>query len=106
MASPIDAGGPASRPRVPITVDVFSYSSLYGVGSWWEEGAEIRAEVWEAPERTAVISGNSAGLRSLARHLLMLAQDEVPDGNHLDFDSYCGWLKEGSIAIRIEVEKD
>ncbi|MEV6631635.1 NUDIX domain-containing protein [Actinoplanes sp. NPDC051470] len=61
--------------------------------------------VWESPEKTVVISGNPAGLVSLARHLLTLAQDTVPDGRHLDFDSYCGWLEGGSAAIRIEIEK-
>lgn len=62
-------------------------------------------EIDEVPEKIVVISGNAAGLASLARHLLTLAQSEVPAGSHLDFDSYCGWLEDGSAAIRIEVEK-
>ncbi|WP_446686763.1 Imm32 family immunity protein [Planobispora siamensis] len=61
--------------------------------------------MWSTPEQTAVISGNPAGLTSLARHLLTLAQNGVPDGNHFDFDTYSGWLAEDSIALRIEVER-
>lgn len=105
MASAVDAGEGHDRPRLPVTVDITPYDRALGVGTWWDDETILRAEVWEAPERTVVISGNAAGLRSLARHLLTLAQDAVPDGRHLDFDTYCGWLEEGSTAIRIEVEK-
>lgn len=52
-----------------------------------------------------VLSGNPAGLTSLARHLLTLANDDVPDGMHFDFDTYAGWLSDGSMALRIEIEK-
>jgi len=105
MAHAVAAGGAHGRPKSPVTVEVLTYDPAYGVGTWWDDETVLRAEVWETPERTVVISGNPAGLRSLARHLLTLAQDAVPDGRHLDFDTYCGWLEEGSAAIRIEVEK-
>jgi len=87
-------------------VEVIPYDPVLGVGTWWDDGAILRAEVWDAAERTIVISGNPAGLRSLVRHLLTLAQEAVPNGCHFDFDTYGGWLDEGSAAIRIEVEKD
>jgi hypothetical protein len=105
MAHAVDAGGGDDRSTVPVTVDVTPYDPRFGVGTEWDAETVLRAEVWEAPERTVVISGNPAGLRSLARHLLTLAQTSVPDGGHLDFDTYCGWLDEGSAALRIEVEK-
>jgi hypothetical protein len=88
-----------------VTVDVVTYDSVLGTGTWWDNDALLRAEVREAPEETVVISGNPAGLTSLARHLLTLAQDAVPDGSHFDFDSYLGWFEEGSLAIRIEVKR-
>lgn len=105
MASAVDAGHSHDRSTSRVSVEVMVYEPALGVGTWWDDGTVLRAEVWESPERTVVISGNSAGLVSLARHLLTLAQDSVPDGRHLDFDTYCGWLEEGSAAIRIEVEK-
>ena len=64
-------------------------------------GADLRVEVWETGEKIAVISGNPPGLISLARALLTLAQDDVPDGRHFDFDTY--GLVAGSIALRIEL---
>ncbi|WP_162907414.1 Imm32 family immunity protein [Allorhizocola rhizosphaerae] len=82
-----------------------TYDAALGVGTWWDEDTLLRAEVWESPEKTIVISGNAAGLSSLARHLLTLAQGDVPDGRHLEFDTYCGWLEEGSAAIRIELDR-
>ncbi|SBT38680.1 Imm32 family immunity protein [Micromonospora narathiwatensis] len=106
MAHAVDVGGAHDRRKSPVTIDVLTYDPAHGVGTWWDDETVLRAEVWDAPERTVVISGNRAGLRSLARHLLTLAQDAVPDGRHLDFDTYCGWLEEGSAAIRIEVEKE
>ncbi len=105
MAPPVDPAGERTRPVVPVEVEVTAYDPVLGVGTWWEEDTALRAEVWDSPEKTVVISGNPAGLVSLARHLLTLAQESVPDGRHLDFDTYCGWLEKGSTAIRVEVDK-
>jgi hypothetical protein len=92
------------RPRSSISVEVFPYDTVLGVGTWWDDGAVVKAEVSDVPERIVIISGNREGLQSLARHLLTLAQSNMPDGCHLDFDTYSGWLDDGSAAIRIEVE--
>jgi hypothetical protein len=105
MASAAGAGQGPDRATLSVAVEVKAYDPALGVGTWWDEDAILRAEVWESPEKTVVISGNPAGLVSFARHLLTLAHDAVPDGRHLDFDTYCGWLEEGSAALRIEVEK-
>jgi hypothetical protein len=105
MASAVTAGRGSDRPRSAVTLEVTTYDAALGVRTWWDDDAVLRAEVWESPEKTVVISGNPAGLVSLARHLLTLAQDAVPNGRHFDFDTYCGWLADGSAAIRIEVEK-
>lgn len=89
-------------PARDVAVAITPYDSRRGVVSEWQEGAILRVEVDDSPELTAVVSGNAAGLASLARHLLTLAQVEVPIGSHVDFDSYCGWLDEGSAGIRVE----
>ena len=64
----------------------------------WEEGAlvEVRNLGGEV-----VIEANAAGLRTLAGHLLTLAQDITPDGTHLHLDENNG-LKERSIGLVLE----
>jgi hypothetical protein len=104
MASAVDSGN-GDRPTVTVSVQIAEYSSGTGVATWWDDGACLRVEVESSPEPTVVISGNPAGLVSLARHLLCLAQSGVPDGSHLNFDTYCGALTEDSHGFRLEVEK-
>ena len=48
-----------------------------------------------------VVRGNVAGLRSLARHLLTLAQEDVPSGSHVHLDDI-GGLEPGSIELVLE----
>lgn len=96
----------SSEPNIRVVgVELADYSSRAGVSTWWEDGAYLRAEVESSPEPTVVISGNPAGLVSLARHLLCLAQGSVPDGSHFNFDTYCGALTQDSHGLRLEVEK-
>ena len=63
----------------------------------WEEGFTIAVR---AKEGLAVISANRAGLRSLANHLLALAE-EAP-GSHLHLDAYNS-LEEGSSELILEL---
>jgi hypothetical protein len=104
MASPIGGGGD-SPPTSPVVVDVIPYDPTRGLISDWDDDTVLRLEVLTSPPNTILVTGNPAGLRSLARHLLTLAQPEAPVGSHLDFDDYCGWFEEGSFGLRIEVEK-
>jgi hypothetical protein len=103
--APISPGPSAERPTVSVSVDVVRYDPTLGVGTFWEEDSTLRVDVWETPEQTVVISGNASGLISLARHLLTLAQADVPEGRHFDFDTYGGWLDNGSSALRIERDR-
>lgn len=52
-----------------------------------------------------VIEGNAAGLESLARHLLTLAQPSAPSGSHLHLEDSTG-LEPGSLALVIDREDD
>lgn len=74
------------------------YSGENGVQFDWEAGFEIRVIV---ENNEIKISANKEGLISLAKHLLVLAQDTVPTGYHLHLDEYNS-LEEGSAAIIIE----
>ncbi|MEU1489493.1 hypothetical protein ABZ456_04435 [Streptomyces sp. NPDC005776] len=68
-----------------------------------------RAFVWEDDARIEVrnvgaeivIEANAAGLRTLAGHLLTLAQDGTPDGTHLHLEESNG-LETGSTGLVLE----
>jgi hypothetical protein len=63
-----------------VELSIPPYDRTSGLSYEWDEGFEIAVRV-EAGE--VVISANQAGLTSLARHLLTLAQTAAPDGSHL-----------------------
>ena len=60
------------------------YSRETGVRIEWEPDWRIAATV---ARDTIVLSADRAGLVTLAKHLLALAQDEVPAGAHLHYDA-------------------
>jgi hypothetical protein len=95
---------PDEPKKVPVVVGVIPYDLRRGLISDWDDDTVLRMEVLETTAKTILISGNAAGLTSLARHLLTLAQPGAPAGSHLDFDDYCGWFEEGSFGVRIELE--
>ncbi|MFI1394263.1 hypothetical protein [Streptomyces sp. NPDC020681] len=68
-----------------------------------------RVFTWESDARIEVrnlggeivIEANAAGLRTLAGHLLTLAEDGTPDGTHLHLEENNG-LKDGSVGLVLE----
>lgn len=64
----------------------------------WEDGARIEVRNLGAE---IVIEANAAGLRTLAGHLLTLAQDGTPDGTHLHLEESNG-LQAGSTGLVLE----
>ncbi|RWU07750.1 Imm32 family immunity protein [Pedobacter chitinilyticus] len=64
----------------------------------WEDGFEIESKVINGE---IMISANKAGLISLAKHLLTLAQDNVPANHHFHLDE-CNGLEEGSNPLVIQ----
>ncbi|GGY76764.1 hypothetical protein [Streptomyces nitrosporeus] len=62
------------------TIDVPEHRPDAGLRFAWDDGFEI--EVSAGPAEV-VIRANRAGLTSLARHLLTLAQEGVHPGSHL-----------------------
>ncbi|MEK2479129.1 Imm32 family immunity protein [Streptomyces noursei] len=63
--------------QVIVTPD---YRPEEGLRFSWDEGFEIMVSVTRSE---ALIKANRAGLTSLARHLLTLAQEGVSDGAHI-----------------------
>ncbi|MFD7942535.1 hypothetical protein [Streptomyces sp. NPDC059744] len=68
----------------------------------WDEDARI--EVRNLGSEVAV-EANAAGPRTLADHLLTLAQDGVPDGSHLHLEDGNG-LEDGSVGLVLERSDD
>jgi len=65
----------------------------------WEPGFKISAKMGMG--NNVIISSNRAGLISMARHLLLLAQPAVSIGHHYHFDS-SNSLEKGSVELIIE----
>jgi hypothetical protein len=64
----------------------------------WEDDARIEVRNLGGE---IVIEANAAGLRTLASHLLTLAEDGTPDGHHLHLEGLNG-LEEGSVGLVLE----
>ena len=79
-------------------IEIVQYDANKGIQFNWEENFEIEVKN-EGGE--VIISANNEGLLSLAKHLLTLAQKEVPIGAHIHFDEYNS-LEEGSYDLIIE----
>ena len=79
-------------------IQISEYSSSNGMLLKWENTSSIKVEIEEGE---VCIKANVAGLRSLANHLLNLAQEKVPQNIHLHLDDMNG-LEEGSCGLIIE----
>ena len=80
------------------TLEVPEYDVKNGIKLEWDEGFNISVDV-KSGEVT--ISANKAGLRSLARQLMTLAQENVPMGCHIHLDEFNS-LEEGSSQLILE----
>ena len=79
-------------------IEVPEYTPERGVLTEWEEGSKVAVRV---DGKQVVVTANVAGLRSLARHMLVLAQDGMPPGRHIHMDDWSG-LAAGSGSVTIE----
>lgn len=66
-----------------VNIKVPEYSSFNGLRLEWEDNFAISSSV---ENNTVTITANKEGLISLAKHLLTLAQVEVPTGSHIHLD--------------------
>lgn len=80
-----------------IEMDIHKYTHEEGLVLNWENNFSIR--VLGGDE--IIIKANSAGLTSLASHLLTLAQEDVPNGSHIHLDEYNS-LEENSVDLIVE----
>ena len=68
----------------------------------WDENFAIKTS---AEYDTVTIRANSAGLMSLARHLILLAQEEVPGGSHFHFGEFNS-LEDNSVELIIAKDEN
>ena len=81
-----------------IKIEIPHYSESSGIKYNWENGFEIEVKNMDGVIK---ITANREGLKSLANHILNLAQDEMPIGHHLHFDE-SNSLEDGSSELIIE----
>ncbi len=68
----------------------------------WNKNYKIKTST---PYDTITIEANRDGLLSLARHLLLLAQEEVPSGSHFHLDEFNS-LEDGSVELIISKSEE
>lgn len=91
-----------SRTLMRITLDLPDYDPNKGLQYKWVGGSCINLIV---DDDGVTIQGNKEGLRSLANHLLTLANEEVPLTSHIHLDGDNG-LEDGSASLLITKELD
>lgn len=84
-----------------MNIDVPDYKETQCFTFDWGEGFYLKCNYSNCGEGIAVISANTEGLMSLAKHLLELSQASVPSGTHIHLDEYNS-LENGSIELIIE----
>jgi hypothetical protein len=83
-----------------IELKIPDYQSEQGLIFEWEPGFIIMASE-DSKNKTITIMANRSGFISLARHLLELAQEQVPNGEHFHLDEYNS-LEKGSCELIFE----
>ena len=68
----------------------------------WDDNYKIKTST---PYDTITIEANRNGLLSLARHLLLLAQEEVPNGSHFHLDEFNS-LEDSSVELIISKNEE
>lgn len=79
-------------------INVPEYDPKHGLRTEWDYGFTIEAQIQGGG---VLIKANQAGLVSLARHLLTLAQEQVPVGHHIHLDD-SNALEDGSCELILE----
>lgn len=85
-----------------VEIEIHEYCKKKGLQYDWEDNFIIHAK---QDGETIILKANKSGLISLAKHLLTLAQDEVPAGYHIHLDELNS-LEQGSNDLIIEKLSD
>ncbi|WP_205474837.1 hypothetical protein [Nocardioides sp. SYSU D00038] len=83
-----------------IVVRIFEFPPDASAVSNWDDDTRCALHVEGDSQPTLHIVANVAGLWSLARHCLTLAQDGQ-EGGHVDYDADSGWFDSPDFGLRI-----
>lgn len=86
-----------------LRIEIADYDARSGIRLSWDDNAWIALDDLEG--EAVLLRANPDGLRTLARHLLTMAQEDAPTGSHLHLDEHNG-LETGSIELIIERTSD
>ncbi len=91
----------SQRPLKEIEMEIPNYAPSYGVVPVGSDRDYILAVQIAGSPQEVTITADKEGLIVLARHLLTLAQDDVPSGCHIHYDDYSssGLLEKGSRSM-------
>ena len=90
-----------------VELKIREYTPETGVGDEWHFDSNVTTAFFIGGEKvdtkncSFLISGNSEGLVSLARVLLHLSQENVPDGSHVHYDDFAG-LEDDSCELILQ----
>ena len=79
-------------------IELGEYTAESGLRLTWQRDYRLRVA---SGEQEVLISANAAGLRSLAQHLLTLAQEHVPAGVHAHMEPGLE-LEDESVPLVVE----
>ena len=74
-----------------VEIDIPDYQPEQGIVTKWDDGFEVELRVTSSE---VVLRANAAGLRTLARHLLTLADPSITAGSHVHYDEGNGLRSE------------
>lgn len=77
------------------SIQVPEYDVAEGIEFEWDDDSRVEIRM---SGQDVTVYANTPGLISLARHLLTLAQQDVPSGRHIHLSSWSG-LAEGSAEL-------
>jgi len=84
-----------------LTISVPDYTPQTGLICEFEEGFCIDVHIND--DLSVCVSANKGGLITLAKLMLTMSSDLVPDGVHIHLDSYNG-LEDGSYELIVNKE--
>ena len=86
---------------VPVTVPIRKVDE-HGLISNWDDDTRLWLS-FDPKDQTIVISGNRAGLNSLARHLLTLTQPDAKSGYNLHWENSSGWFETDEAGLHLSL---
>lgn len=83
-----------------VTLDIPNYDGN-GIDVVWETGSKYEISI---ADNNVVISANKNALVSIAKQMLYMAYNNLPNGSHIHYDSFFTKMNEEEYELVIEKE--